>query len=86
MVNGAVVRGDRNIYVLNARDGQRMNFAITSVESNAVFDLIAPDDSIIGTELTQQSLILPQTGDYRIITLATDDVFRNTDILKVSTF
>ena len=44
-----------------------MKLSITSVESNAVFDLIAFNDSIIGTELTQQSLVLPQTRDYRVI-------------------
>lgn len=67
MVNGAVAKGERTIYILNARDGQRMNLSITSPESNAVFDLIAPNDTILGTELRQKSLILPQTGDYEII-------------------
>jgi len=34
---------------------------------NAVFDLIAPNNSILSTEIIQKDMTLPQTGDYRII-------------------
>ena len=66
-VNQSVVRGSRNIYLLRANQGQRMELKITSLENNAVFDLIAPNGEILKTEATQSSLKLPATGNYEII-------------------
>jgi hypothetical protein len=66
-VNQSVVRGSRNIYLLRANRGQRMALKITSLENNAVFDVIAPNGEILTTEATQSSLKLPATGNYEII-------------------
>lgn len=66
-VNQSVVRGSRNIYLLRANRGQRMDLKITSLENNAVFDVIAPNGEILTTEATQSSLKLPATGNYEII-------------------
>ena len=66
-VNQSVVRGSRNIYLLRANRGQRMDVKITSLENNAVFDVIAPNGQILKTEATQSSLKLPATGNYEII-------------------
>jgi dipeptidyl aminopeptidase/acylaminoacyl peptidase len=66
-VNQSVVRGSRNIYLLRANQGQRMDLKITSLENNAVFDVIAPNGEILTTEATQSSLKLPATGNYEII-------------------
>lgn len=66
-VNQSVVRGSRNIYLLRANQGQRMDLKITSLENNAVFDVIAPNGEILKTEATQSSLKLPATGNYEII-------------------
>ena len=66
-VNQSVVRGSRNIYLLRANRGQRMDLQITSLENNAVFDVIAPNGEILTTEATQSSLKLPATGSYEII-------------------
>jgi len=66
-VNQSVVRGSRNIYLLRANQGQRMDVKITSLENNAVFDVIAPNGEILKTEATQSSLKLPATGNYEII-------------------
>lgn len=66
-VSGAVVRGDRNIYLLNARGGQTMDLSITSLENNAVFDVVAPSGLILGTELTNKEIFLPHTGDYEVV-------------------
>ncbi len=66
-VNQSVVRGSRNIYLLRANRGQRMDVKITSLENNAVFDVIAPNGEILKTEATQSSLKLPATGNYEII-------------------
>ncbi len=66
-VNQSVVRGSRDIYLLRANRGQRMDVKITSLENNAVFDVIAPNGEILKTEATQSSLKLPATGNYEII-------------------
>lgn len=66
-VNQSVVRGSRNIYLLRANQGQRMDLKMTSLENNAVFDVIAPNGQILKTEATQSSLKLPATGNYEII-------------------
>ncbi len=42
IVEGGVVRGDRDCYSVTARAGQTMRVEITSLENNAVFQLYAP--------------------------------------------
>ena len=63
----AVVRGDRTIYTVNAQANQIMHLILTSSENNAVFDVVSPDNVILGTEQTKQSYLLPSAGDYQII-------------------
>jgi hypothetical protein len=41
-IEGAVVRGDRDLYTLGARQGQAAQFSIASAEKNAVFQIYAP--------------------------------------------
>lgn len=41
-VRGAVVRGERALYSIEAREGQHMSVRIVSTEKNAVFQLYAP--------------------------------------------
>ncbi len=41
-IEGAVVRGDRDLYTLDARAGQAAQFRISSAERNAVFQIYAP--------------------------------------------
>ncbi|CAD5932042.1 hypothetical protein PCC9214_01350 [Planktothrix tepida] len=66
-VSQSVVRGSRDIYLLKANQGQRMDLKMTSLENNAVFDVIAPNGQVLKTEATQSSLKLPATGTYEII-------------------
>ncbi|MEO0770597.1 MAG: hypothetical protein AAFY72_14425 [Cyanobacteria bacterium J06649_4] len=66
-VSNAVVRGDRDVYTLRAEGGQTMTLDIDSIEDNAVFDLVAPSQRIIGTELEEGTFHLPDRGDYEII-------------------
>jgi hypothetical protein len=61
------VRGTRDIYLLGAKAGQKMTVSITSLENNAVFDIIAPNLKIIKQEGTSWSTKLSATGDYRIV-------------------
>jgi uncharacterized membrane protein len=67
VVEDAVVRGTRDIYLLSARAGQKMTVSITSVEKNAVFDIIAPNQKMIKQEATNWSAKLPTNGEYRIV-------------------
>ncbi|PSN12271.1 hypothetical protein C7271_23705 [filamentous cyanobacterium CCP5] len=66
-VENAVVRGERDRYLVNAQGGQNMILSITSLEDNAVFDVISPGGLLLERETTQSDLILPYTGDYQIL-------------------
>lgn len=66
-VQSAVVRGTRDTYLLNARARQTMTVSISSVENNAVFDIIAPNGQNLKTETTSFTGRLPATGDYKIV-------------------
>lgn len=66
-IKDAVVRGTRDIYLLGANKGQRMNLNITSLEDNAVFDVISPSGQILEQETKNWSGRLPQKGDYKIV-------------------
>lgn len=67
VVEDAVVRGTRDTYLLGAKAGQKMTVSITSVENNAVFDIISPKQKLLKQEATSWSTKLPATGDYRIV-------------------
>ncbi|MGD1898210.1 MAG: hypothetical protein ACFB16_14795 [Phormidesmis sp.] len=66
-VSNSVVRGDRDVYILTALGGQQMSLAISATDGSAVFDVVTPSGIILGTELTEEKLPLPHTGDYQII-------------------
>lgn len=71
-VSGAVIRGDRDTYILGASVGQRMSVRITSPENNAVFQVMDDDGNYLSNageedDATNWSGKLPWTGDYKII-------------------
>jgi hypothetical protein len=66
-IKQSVIRGERDTYLLGAKQGQQMNLKITSVENNAVFDVIAPGGKTIKQEATTWSGKLPANGDYQIV-------------------
>lgn len=41
-ISGAVIRGERSLYSIDARSGQRLNVSISAEEDNAVFQIYAP--------------------------------------------
>jgi hypothetical protein len=69
VIKDAVVRGDRDRYILHARAGQTLLVHITSEENNAVFDIYRPGGKHT-LENAQESMdwtgSLPRTGDYII--------------------
>lgn len=71
VLNGAVVRGTQDRYILGARSGQTMIVHITSREKNAVFAILGPDATALegaeeGTDAMDWTGTLPLTGDYSI--------------------
>ncbi len=67
VVKDSVIRGERHIYLVGAKQGQQMNLRISSLEKNAVFDLIAPNGKTIKQEAITWNSKLPASGDYRIV-------------------
>jgi len=63
----AVLRGDRDVYLLGAAAGQVMVLSITALENNAVFDVAAPNGKVLGQASTEQEVRLPNAGDYQVI-------------------
>src|SRR3954462_14011759 len=69
VIKDAVVRGDRDRYLLNARAGQTLIVHITSEENNAVFDIYRPGGRHAlenAQESTDWTGALPRSGDYII--------------------
>jgi len=71
-VSGAVIRGDRDTYIIGAKERQMMTVKITSAEKNAVFQIKDANGEYLqdageeddATALTSD---LPSTGDHEII-------------------
>jgi hypothetical protein len=67
VINHTVVRGERDVYLLNAQGGQQMEIALTSTEQNAAFNVVSPSGDILTTEAQSETVFLPHTGDYQVI-------------------
>ena len=71
IVKGAVLRGERDRYIVGAKAGQTMIVTITSLEDNAVFEIGKPGGgefpgAASGNDATKWRGILPASGDYVI--------------------
>jgi len=69
IIEDAVVRGTRDLYLLRARAGQTLTVHITSLEDNAVFDVYRAGSRqhLDGAqETTDWTGELPRNGDYVI--------------------
>ena len=66
-VEDTVIRGTRDVYFLDGKGGQVIHLELTSVENNAVFELITPQGESILQETSNWKGILPETGDYQIV-------------------
>ncbi len=64
--SNAVIRGERNTYILGASGGQLMSVSISSIEANAVFNVVAPNGRRLASGRTSWSGQLPVNGKYRI--------------------
>lgn len=70
-VSDAVVRGDGDRYVLEASGGQLMTVSISSLEDNAVFDVVSDSGIALAVEATSAEIFLPHSGDYFVIVSGT---------------
>ncbi|MFM7448806.1 MAG: hypothetical protein ACKO24_09430 [Leptolyngbyaceae cyanobacterium] len=71
-VETAVVLGTRDRYLLNARQGQVLTLKISSVEKNALFDVLTPVDragqrTTLKQGVTRWQGKLPVSGDYIVV-------------------
>lgn len=71
-LSNAVVRGDRDTYIVGARSGQRMSVRVTALEKNAAFQIETPGGSFLEgagemDDATTFNGTLPESGDYRIV-------------------
>jgi len=72
-ISGAVVRGQRDRYIIGAKEGQTMSVRIKSGEDNAVFQIyfLGEQESLEGAgegdDATRWSGKLPATTDYIIV-------------------
>lgn len=71
-MSGAVVRGDRDTYILGANGGQTMSVDIDAAQNNAVFQITGPDGEFLpdagqADDATAWSSPLPEDGEYKII-------------------
>jgi len=64
---GAVIRAERDVYILEAQAGQTMLIELASTADNALFTLVAPDNTIATTEAVQEQITLPLNGDYKVV-------------------
>jgi len=67
VITNAVVRAERNRHALAASAGQTLNVAVTSLEDNAVFDVLDPYGATLIREATTASIVLSADGVYSLI-------------------
>ncbi len=67
IAENAVVRGTRDIYLVKVKAGQRMRLQISSLEKNAVFDVLAPGGQVLHRESTKVDFRLPSAGEFQIV-------------------
>lgn len=67
ILENSVVRGERDVYLITAQGGQSMQLTLTSLEDNAVFDVISPSGYVLVRESTGEDVLLPQTGNYQVV-------------------
>jgi hypothetical protein len=67
IVRGAVVRGERALYAIDAQAGQRLTLSIAAIERNAVVQLYAPgarpERRDYGLEIVGEALAGAAEGD-----------------------
>ncbi|MEO0768939.1 MAG: PPC domain-containing protein [Cyanobacteria bacterium J06649_4] len=71
VVSNVVPSRERNVYRIDARSGQQINLSISAIEDNAIFHVLDPSGIDLTGEVAQDTLTLPETGEYIIVVIAT---------------
>ena len=66
-LEGAVIRAERDLYVLEATAGQTMSVDIRSFEDNASFTIVSPTGQVLASETDSSTVVLPADGNYEVI-------------------
>jgi hypothetical protein len=64
---GTIVRDEQRVYIFRMKKGQIFAASISSLENNAVIELVGPDRKTLKREVTNLEYTLPADGDYRVI-------------------
>lgn len=67
IASGAVVRGERVVYLLDTGGGEVLVPALSSLEANAVYDVYAPGGELLAQERTGGPVLLPEPGEIQIV-------------------
>ncbi len=72
VLNGAVIRGQRDRYSLSILKGETLEVLISSLEGNAVFSILGPDQTPLpgteeGKDTIQWSVPVQTDGSYAIL-------------------
>lgn len=65
--SNAVISGEADRITVQLGAGQLVDFSLTSLEDNAVFDIIGPGPYFFANEVQSFSTQVPLTGEYQII-------------------
>lgn len=65
--SNAVIRAERDTYILGASGGQVMSVNVSSIENNASFSIRAPNGRTLANDVKDWSGQLPVNGKYRIV-------------------
>jgi hypothetical protein len=71
-INGAVISGDRDRYTFSAMAGEMLEVQVSSMEGNAVFTIVGPDNNPLpgteeGKDINIWSVPIPVEGTYAIL-------------------
>lgn len=70
-VSSAVVRAEHEIYLFETSDTVTAFLTITSLEDNAVFEIISPSNEVLATEVTFSTWDIDEAGIYAVIVSGT---------------
>lgn len=70
-VDGAVVRGDLDVYLVEARAGQTVTVSVESVEDNAVINFATGNGYLLLEEQRWGQVVLPADDNYSLVVMPT---------------
>lgn len=66
LIEGSVVLGMRDLYIVGAVAGQRMQLNLSSPGNTALYEVVTPNETILVSATANARPTLPVTGDYLV--------------------